>query len=801
VIPTNHDTTTRQTRERETPEPFRSFVFSWFRVVRGRRVEVIGGSILALVFLTFHLFYLPASLEDLDSINFALGVRHFDVAEHQPHPPGYPLFILAAKGAHALIGSEAHALAAVSVVAGAFGVLAIAALFRVWDGFPPSRKASADHRRLGGGGQTVPGSDAWSIASTALAITCPLYWFMAARPLSDVMGLAAAIAVQAMILSATNARALVAASFCAALAAGIRSQAVWMTVPLLIVKTLHHGGHRGHGNKNSSPKDLFSASPVAERASVALSYAIGILVWAIPLVALSGGPRAYWRAFFSQGAEDLSGIQMLWTRPNVRTLIDALYYTLVAPWVMWWIAAVVLVFALAGAVALLRWQRDALVALAVAFGPYFVFDLLFQETFTGRYALPVVIPVAFLVAIAARRLPTPIGLGFVVVLSMYCAHLGGTSVAALAREPAPAFRLLDDLREAARSSPAPPVLAMDRREEFDLRRPIKWVGDRMPAVAQKLPSPAQHEWLEVVKYWNGGGRAPVWFVADPLRTDVDLFQHPLPVTYRWPVPYTVLLSGVRPNEMDWYRLVRPEWYVGQGWAITPEANGVSNIDHRGLTSGDIEAWIARDALGGSIVIGGRNFDSAARPTITVAVDGTPLEQWAVSPGFFVRLAALPPADSRSTADYAKLTVRATPPSRVAIEQFDASAVRPLFGFGDGWNEHEYNPQTGLRWHWLTEKGELKVRSRVPALRLHLEGESPRKYFSRASRLVVRAGGQIAFDQTLSSDFWLDIAIPNAGDTITLETDQFFVPADRSRPWRKSSDRRHLGLRIFKVGLQ
>src|SRR2546422_10220375 len=87
-------------------------------------------SALAVLFLAFHLPYLPASLEDLDSINFALGVRHFDVAEHQPHPPGYPLFIVAAKAAHALIPSEAHALAAVSIAGGSLGVLAIAPLFR-----------------------------------------------------------------------------------------------------------------------------------------------------------------------------------------------------------------------------------------------------------------------------------------------------------------------------------------------------------------------------------------------------------------------------------------------------------------------------------------------------------------------------------------------------------------------------------------------------------------------------------------------------------------------------------------------
>jgi len=62
--------------------------------------ERSAGVALLLLFLIAHLFFLPRTLEDLDSINFALGVRHFDVAEHQPHPPGYPLYILAAKGAH-----------------------------------------------------------------------------------------------------------------------------------------------------------------------------------------------------------------------------------------------------------------------------------------------------------------------------------------------------------------------------------------------------------------------------------------------------------------------------------------------------------------------------------------------------------------------------------------------------------------------------------------------------------------------------------------------------------------------------
>ena len=32
-----------------------------------------------------------------DSVNFALGIREFDIARHQPHPPGYPVYIGLAK--------------------------------------------------------------------------------------------------------------------------------------------------------------------------------------------------------------------------------------------------------------------------------------------------------------------------------------------------------------------------------------------------------------------------------------------------------------------------------------------------------------------------------------------------------------------------------------------------------------------------------------------------------------------------------------------------------------------------------
>src|SRR6476659_827779 len=62
------------------------------------------GWVIALLFLAAHLPFLPPTLEDLDSINFAMGVREFDVAKHQPHPPGYPVFIALAKTSTAALG-------------------------------------------------------------------------------------------------------------------------------------------------------------------------------------------------------------------------------------------------------------------------------------------------------------------------------------------------------------------------------------------------------------------------------------------------------------------------------------------------------------------------------------------------------------------------------------------------------------------------------------------------------------------------------------------------------------------------
>jgi hypothetical protein len=761
----------------------------------------LGAVALALAFIALHLPFLPASLEDLDSINFALGIRDFDVARHQPHPPGYPIFILAAKAVHAVVPSEAHALSAIGIAAGGLAALALVPLFRTLEG---ARRAEG--AGLLGAARGVPdvgrlaaarSAEGGPLMATLLTQTTPLFWMTAARPLSDAAGLAAALAVQALTVTARTRRGLIAAGACAGLGAGIRSQVAWLTVPLLLLG--------------------IARRPLQERrrdaAAVALASLAGVLVWAVPLVLLTGGPAGYVRVVFNQGAEDLSGVVMLWTTPTLRQLLSALESAFVAPWGLIPVAVVVLLFAAMGLADMARGARPALTTLAIAFGPYLVFDLLFQETVTTRYALPLVVPVAYLAVRGASKIPSSAVMPAFVALAGFNVFIDTSALLGYSRMEAPAFRLLADMQATAsarRKPPLMPVLAMHRRDELDMRRPIVWVGDQMP-ITQRLPAPAKHEWLEVVKYWNEGGRAPVWFVADPPRSDLALIrrQRP-PAQYRWPFAPIALVGGARPGEMDWHVIEPPDWYLGEGWAITPETAGLAREDGRGPGRGGIRGWIRRWPGQATMMIGGRNLaDSGPAAHVRIAVDGQTVDQTTVAPGFFLRMLTLAPASVSGAGDYATVTVDAEPdttssgshlPADVAVEQFDAQMTgRVVFGFGDGWHEQEYNPTTGRLWRWTSERAALRVRAGGHSLSLRMDGELEA---AATSHVVVRAGDRIVADQDVGKTFSIAAAIPaealgGAEGAITIETSHWYVPAERSR---RSHDRRHLGLKIYNCQL-
>lgn len=757
-----------------------------------------AGLILAMLTLAGHLGRLPASLEDLDSINFALGVRDFNVAQHQPHPPGYPVFIAAARVMQWFVSDEAGSLALVSLLSAAVAAFATIMLF----GAVGQRTAATS-----AGPTPLTGQDVAARGGALLTVFSPLFLVTAVRPLSDMFGLAMALVAQWLAMSARTATQLALAAFVAGLGVGVRSQVVWLTLPLLAAVAFTW--------------DQRTRVAAAMMASVA--FVAGALLWAVPLVTLSGGPAAYLQALASQGGEDFTGVAMLATQPSPRLLLSALYATLVAPWNGWLLAGVVLVAALIGAVHVLRRAPRDLAWLLAAFGPYALFHLIFQETATTRYALPLVVPTAYLAMRAIALLPSVAPMVLAVAVAMTGVILTQPMLRAYAAQPAPAFRVLADMTAAAQptlasppngsptppvaSGPAAPVLAMHRRQELDMRRPLLWNGATVPQWSAHLPAPPKHEWLELVKYWNAGGRAPVWFLADPPRSDLRLIDRRalhLKGQYRWPFDASALLGGVRPNVMDWYQVDPPGWYAGEGWALTPETAGVSRDEGKGLGPGPVQAWIRRRDGAATLMVGGRKLSGAAPTPVTVAIDGRVAWSGPVVPGFFLQFIALAPGALAGTGDYATLTVTAgdgdiAAGATVAIEQFDVQDVDvPVYGYGDGWQELEYNPVTGRLWRWTSERAVIRAMAPQRAQVLHLEGDF--ETAAATAHLTIRAGTRVLAEHDVPRNFTLDVPVPAdaivaGGETqLTIESDQWYVPAETN--WRPTEDRRHLALRMF-----
>ena len=316
---------------------------------------------LALVFALAHVPFLATSLEDIDSVNFALGVRDFNVAEHRPHPPGYPVYIAFGKTATAIAGTltaatpsstEARALSILSLLG---GLVAIAGLYGVFSCL--NTRADAE---------STPWTtlDVGAFAATAITVSCPLFWYLAVRPMSDLPGLAFALAAQACLVlafwwqapgpdgdrrlgpaaTAASGRMIVIGALLAAFSIGMRSQTVWLTVPLLVLVLFDRVG-RGVAGAMIGGGIMFIA---------------GGLAWGIPLLVASGGLNAYLAALGTQAGEDFSAGEMLYLNPTPRAAAFAMLRTFVHPWDSNALAAVMLVLAACGLVQLLLRDRRAL---------------------------------------------------------------------------------------------------------------------------------------------------------------------------------------------------------------------------------------------------------------------------------------------------------------------------------------------------------------------------------------------------------------------------------------------------------
>jgi hypothetical protein len=96
--------------------------------------DTVDAAFLAALVLATRVPFRSHSLYDIDSVNFALGMRRFDPTVHQPHPPGYFLYVCAGRLVNAFMHDANAALVAIGVAASCGAVVLIYALAQAWFG-------------------------------------------------------------------------------------------------------------------------------------------------------------------------------------------------------------------------------------------------------------------------------------------------------------------------------------------------------------------------------------------------------------------------------------------------------------------------------------------------------------------------------------------------------------------------------------------------------------------------------------------------------------------------------------------
>jgi len=745
--------------------------------------------LVALVFFALHVREMPRTLEDEDSINFALGVERFDVPAFRPHPPGYPIFIAMAKASTAAVGvivpvwdRDRRAAAGLALWGLIGGTLAIFVLVRLW---------------------TAVGFSPWQACLSAIvAIASPLFWFTAARPMTDTAGLIAALMVQTGLISGLRTplgektvmpRAWIWAAFGAGLIIGLRSQTIWLTGPLMLWCVIGLA-------RRQRWRDLVVFLGAA---------IIGVLLWAVPLVWMTGFARYAETVNFQRAADLGGGIELLWRYPNWALLKTAMHRTFIEPWQTATLAKIVLGLALIGVVALVRRSGRTLALIAIAFIPYLVLHLLFQETVTLRYGLPLVVPIAALAVSAMMLAGLRVAVVGAAALAVVSVVLVQPRLEAYSSQGAPVFRAFQDMQRALPASGDRPQLMVHHQVWWGIQRVRDWYQPYWDV--GPLPRPNPREWLTIVDRWTKGQRGTVWFLADITRTDLTQFD---PRTTRLAGRYLLspeirqLVGGVRLDSLNWWILDQPGWALGRGWALTPEIAGMTGEDRSGPNLQPVDAFIRRQAGPVRVLVGGRRL-RGGDGTIAVDVDGQPLTQFPIS-SWFVQWIDLPAGRIVSGPDpYARLTIRAVAvaPGRavpdVALEQFDAApADDVMYALASDWYELEHDPKTGEVWRWSSGKSTIEVRSSGQAVTLKLAGASPLKDFDRAPNVVVRAGDRELGRFSPSAAFEKTIEIPAdalaaSSGKLTVETDLTFSPAERFG----GADTRRLGLKLREVSIQ
>ena len=182
-------------------------------LTRGQRAAVIVASVIAA---GSRFLARGHSMWDWDEGLFCLAVRDYNVVYHHPHPPGYPLFIAAAKLVRLAVDSDLLALQIVVMLSGA-ALLPLLVFFAREARFP----------------------FATAFGGALVFVFLPNVWIYGGSAMSDIPSLALTLLACALLLRGCRSRrAYIAGAICLGLAAGIRPQALMVGVACGAIATV-----------------------------------------------------------------------------------------------------------------------------------------------------------------------------------------------------------------------------------------------------------------------------------------------------------------------------------------------------------------------------------------------------------------------------------------------------------------------------------------------------------------------------------------------------------------------------------
>ncbi len=471
------------------------------------------------------------SFWDWDEALFLLGMRSYDVTQHHPHPPGFPIYIALGRLVRLVIHNDFRALQAINLVA---AVLIFPAVFML-----------ARELRLRFSAAIVAG---------VLCAFFPNVWFFGGTAFSDIPSIVLAVYAAAFLLRGRHSsEAYLIGTLLLALAAGIRPQNLMIGLAPGLIATWHRA--------RESWRDVVFAT------------LIGLIVIGVAFggaVAATGSVDGYMSAVRAHG-DYISRVDSFRSpeRPPLWRLFDRFF---IKQYDCTPLGIIVSLFVAVSIVGAVRERNRGLLINFLTFGPFAIMAWLMLDRFSiSRFSIGYIPMFAIFAADGIARVARQ--------RAAVEGAIGGVLALAFAAWAFPSFAVV-------RNSDSPTVQGVDAVNHLDPRRDDLFVGVAMHPFIQVLaPSKPYVKVLdERALPLSIGNRRP-W-----LLTEIDLTK---PGGYVFHRPHDQLWSIARRHYFDvalepvtwqaqfvsgWYQAERSdtdEWRWMSGHSVTrlPAAAG------------------------------------------------------------------------------------------------------------------------------------------------------------------------------------------------------------------------------------